>query len=109
MVHIIFCGRNNCPNRSVRLLDIRLLLLEALALDQFRNILVVIVLLALLALVVLLHALVALGELAKRSQGVWAQLVEDAWYELGQLLVLAIAVDGKGVGWDGGVDYEGIS
>lgn len=55
----------------------------------------------------LLHALVALGELAQGSERVGAELVQDAGDELGELLVLAVAVDGEGVGGDRGVDCEG--
>lgn len=91
------------------LLDVGLLLLKVLALDQFRNVIVVLVLLALLTLGALLHVLVALGQLAERSEGVWTELVEDARYQLGELLVLAVAVDGKGVGWNGSVDYVVLS
>lgn len=75
------------------------LALEVLTLDQVGDV----VLLTVLAL--LLHVLVALGELAEGGEGVGAELVEDAGDELGELLVLAVAVDGEGVGGDGGVDY----
>lgn len=81
------------------------LALEVLALDQVRD--VVLVFLALfLALggLLLLQVLVALGQLAQRRQAVRAQLVQDARDELGQLLLLAVAVDSEGVGGDGGVD-----
>jgi hypothetical protein len=91
-------------NFSSRLLD---LVLER-AVNQVRDSIVILglrggaVLLGLL--VGLLEALVALGQLAQGGQGVGAQLVQDAGDKLGQLLVLAVAVDGKGVGGDGGVD-----
>ena len=52
----------------------------------------------------LLHALVALGQLPQACQTVRAELVEDSWDKLGEFLVLAVAVDGEGVGGDGGVD-----
>ena len=34
-------------------------------------------------------------------------MVEDAGDEFGEFLVFAVSVDGKGVGWDGGVDCGG--
>lgn len=74
------------------------LALKVLALDQVGDIVLIVGLLA------LLHILVRLGELAERGEGVGAKLVEDAGDELGELLVLAVAVDGKGVGGDRGVD-----
>ena len=55
-------------------------------------------------LLALLDRLVGLGELAEGRERVGAELVEDTGYEFGQLLVLAVAVDGKGVGRDGSVD-----
>jgi len=56
-----------------------------------------------------LHVLVALGQLAERGERVGTQLVEDAGDELGELLVLAVSVEGEGVGWDRGVDCgEGV-
>lgn len=54
-------------------------------------------------LVALLHVLVALSELAEGSEGVGAELVEDARDELSELLVLTISIDGKGVGGNGSV------
>lgn len=78
------------------------LVLKGLALNQVGDVIVIRLGLTLLAL---LHALVALGELAEAGQGVGAKLVKDAGHELRQLLVLAVAVDGKGVGWDSGVDW----
>lgn len=86
---------------SQRLLDVGLAL-EVLALDELGD--VVLVVLLALALGALLQALVALGQFAERCEGVGAELVEDAGDELGELLVLAVAVDGKGVAWDGSVD-----
>ena len=77
---------------NIPLLDLRL---EVLTLNQVGDVLVVLV---------LLLELVALGELAERREGVGAELVEDAGDELGELLVLAVAVDGERVGLDGGVD-----
>ena len=79
--------------------------LEVVASNEVGDVVVifVVVLLVVLALL-LLHALVALGELAQRRQRVGAELVEDTGDELGELLVLAVAVDGEGVGWDGCVD-----
>lgn len=74
------------------LLNLRL---KVLALDEVGDVLVVLV---------LLLELVALGQLAERGKRVGAELVEDAGDELGELLVLAVAVDGEGVGLDRGVD-----
>lgn len=87
-------------------IQLRILLdlaLEVLALDQVGDLVVI------LALLSLLHVLVALGELAERGQGVGAELVQDAGDKLSELLVLTVAVDGEGVGLDGGVDYENDS
>lgn len=90
--------KHNLP-LDTHLLDLGLAL-EVLAGDQLGDVVII----GLLALLALLHALVALGQLAQRGQGVGAELVQDAGDELGQLLVLAVAVDGKGVGGDGSVD-----
>jgi hypothetical protein len=49
--------------------------------------------------------LVALGEFSEGSEGVGAELVENAWDKLGELLVFTVAVDGEGVGWNSGVNY----
>ncbi len=76
------------------------LALKVLALDELGDLVVILALTAL----GLGHGLVALGELAERGQGVGAKLVEDAGDELRKLLVLAVSVDGKGVGGDRGVD-----
>ena len=76
-------------------------LVEGLASNEVWDVIIVL----LLGTLLLLHALVALGQLAQGGKGVWAELVEDAWDELGELLVLTGTVDGEGVGWDGGVDY----
>lgn len=78
------------------------LALEVLAGYQVGNIVVV----GILSL--LRHVLVALGQLPERGQGVGTQLVEDSRDELRQLLVLTVAVDGEGVGRNGGVDYGGL-
>lgn len=74
------------------------LALEVLTLDQVGDVILILTLLA------LLHVLVALGELAEGGKGVGAELVEDTGDELGKLLVLTGAVDGEGVGGDGGVN-----
>lgn len=87
------------------LLDV-VLALEVLALDQLRYLVIVVVLL--LALGALLHALVALGQLAERGERVGAELVEDARDELGELLVLTVAVEGEGVGGDRGVNCASL-
>lgn len=80
--------------------------LEVLALNQVGDIVLILILLALGA-GLLLHVLVALGELAQGGQAVGAELVEDTGDELGELLLLAVTVEGEGVGGDGGVDYFG--
>lgn len=54
------------------------LALEVLASDQFRDVVVI----SVTILGVLCHALVALGELAEGGEGVGAELVEDARYQL---------------------------
>lgn len=74
------------------------LALEVLTLDQVGDVILV------LALLTLLHVLVALGELAEGGQGVGAELVQDAGDKLGQLLILAVSVNGEGVGGDSGVN-----
>lgn len=91
--------RQNIELETSPLLDLGLAL-EVLAGDQFGNVVVI----SLLALLVLLHALVALGQLAQGGQGVRAELVQNTGDELGQLLVLAVAVNGESVCGDGGVD-----
>lgn len=78
--------------------------LEVLALNQVRDIVLILVLLA-LGTGLLLHVLVALGELAQGGKAVGAKLVEDTGDELGEFLLLAVTVEGEGVGGDGGVDY----
>jgi hypothetical protein len=88
------------------LLDVGLVL-EVVTGDKIRDIIIVLVILLVLALaLLLLHALVALGKLPQRRQRIGAELVKDTGDELGKLLVLTVAVDGEGVGRDGGVDYE---
>lgn len=82
---------------GVNLLD---LVLKVLALDELGNVVLIIV----TALLTLLHVLVALGELSERGERVGAELVEDARNKLGELLVLAVTVDGKGVVRDSSVD-----
>lgn len=96
-------GFNDSTASALRafLLDV-VLALEVLALDQLGYLIIVVVLL--LTLSTLLEALVALSELAERSERVGAELVKDARDELGELLVLTVAVEGEGVGGDSGVD-----
>ena len=48
--------------------------------------------------------MIALRQLAQRGKAVGAELVKDAGDEFGEFFVLAVAVDGEGVGGDGGVD-----
>ena len=80
---------------SGRLLD---LVLEVLAGDEVGDLVVIRLLLA------LLHVLVALSQLTERGKRIRPELVQDAGDELGELLVLAVAVDGKGVGGNRGVN-----
>lgn len=79
--------------------------LEVLTLNQIGDIILLVVLLALTTGLVLLHVLVALGELAERSEAVGAKLVQDTGDKLGEFLLLAVTVEGEGVGGDGGVDF----
>jgi hypothetical protein len=83
-----------------RLLDLALGL-EVVASNEVGDVIIVliVVLLVTVLTLLLLHALVALGELAQRCERVGAELVQDAGDELCQLLVLAVTVDGEGVGW----------
>lgn len=90
-------------SESFALLD---LLLKVLARDQVGDVVVISLLLALALRHVLL---VALSELAQRGQRVGAKLVQDTGNELGKLLVLTVAVDGKGVGGNSGVDCVFLS
>ena len=92
----------NKKRKAFPLLNI---VLEVLTLDQIRDIVIILVLLALGAGLALLHVLVALGQLAEGGQAVGAQLVQDAGDQLGEFLLLAVAVEGEGVGGDGGVDF----
>ena len=83
--------------------------LKVLARDQIGDIIVVILVLiptatTATATFLLLQALIALGQFAERGQAVGAELVEDAGDEFGEFFVFAVAVDGEGVGGDGGVD-----
>lgn len=74
------------------------LVFEALARNKVGDLIIISFLLT------LLHVLVALGKLAERCKGVRPKLVEDAGDELGELLVLAIAIDGECVGRNSGMD-----
>lgn len=79
--------------------------IEVLALDKIRDVvLFFVVLLAFTFL--LLETLVALGKLAERGQAVGSKLVQDTGDEFGEFLLLAVAVDSKGVGGDSGVDWS---
>ena len=102
---------------SLELLELLLLLLLGLAalgsglvldgvevLDKVGDVVVVVVRAAgWWPLLALLDGLVRLGELAERRERVGAELVEDAGDELGELLHVAGAVDGEGVGGNGRV------
>lgn len=90
--------RADAVDRIRSLLD---LALKVGTVDEIRNLVVVGLLARGLGLG--LHVLVALGQLAQRRKRVRAELVQDARYELSELLVLTIAVDGKGVGRNRGV------
>lgn len=79
--------------------------LKVLAFDKIRNVILIFVILLALAFL-LLETLVALGKLAERGKAVGAKLVQDTGDELGELLLLAVTVDGKGVGGNGGVDWN---
>lgn len=87
------CSR---PCRRVQsvLLD---LVLKVLALYKVGNVIIV-------SLLGLLHVLVALSQLAERGERVRAELVQDARDELSELLVLAAAVNGEGVGLEGSMN-----
>jgi len=94
------------PNANpAGLLDLGALVLKCLVLNQIGDLIIVIVFLAFGPLV---HGLVALGQLTERGQGIRAQLVEDAGHKFGQLLVFSIAVDGKKVARDGGVNWNQV-
>lgn len=95
---IVFPPYPPCLYRGECLLD---LALEVLAFYQVGDFVVILS----LTLLTLLHVLVALGELSERSEGVGTQLVEDTGDELGELLVLTVAVDGEGVAGDSGVNW----
>jgi hypothetical protein len=86
------------PLQQVPLLDFGGLRLKRLARHKIRNV-IVIVISVLLAFCsgLFLHALVALSELAQRGQRVGTQLVENSRDKLRQLLLFAVAIDGKGV------------
>jgi hypothetical protein len=80
--------------------------LEVVASNEVGDVIVIliVVLLGTVLALLLLHALVALGKFAQRCERVGTKLVKDAGDELCQLLVLAGAVDGEGVGGYRGVD-----
>lgn len=105
---LLHCQICNFPPLELNsLLDISLAL-KVLALDEIGDVVLVLVVVSLGALDALaalwLQRLVRFGELAERGQRVRAELVQDAWDELREVLVLAVAVDCKGVAGDGGVD-----
>ena len=79
--------------------------LEVLTLHQVGDIILIVILLALSTALGLLHVLVALGELTEGGEAVGTQLVQDTGDELGEFLLLAVTVEGEGVGGDGGVDF----
>ena len=83
--------------------------LEVLTLHQVGDIILIVILLALSTALGLLHVLVALGELTEGGEAVGAQLVQDTGDELGEFLLLAVTVEGEGVGGDGGVDFFGAN
>jgi hypothetical protein len=104
-VFSVVCGVRAQAGRQSAERSLLDLVLEVLARDQVGDVVVVLVFLVLAALG-LLHGLVALCQLSERGEGVGAKLVQDAGNELGELLVLAIAVDSEGVGWNCSVDCK---
>jgi len=99
------------PPLPLHLLDFTL---EILPRDQIRDVIIILIVppsqafpLPARAAVLLLQALVALGQLAEGGEAVGAELVEDAGDEFREFFVFAGAVDGEGVGGDGGVDCGG--
>jgi hypothetical protein len=80
------------------LLDFGSLTLECLALDQVWDLVIIVVL--------LLQILVCFGELAKLGERVGAELGEDAWHELRELLLFCVPIDREEVGGDGGVNFS---
>jgi hypothetical protein len=79
------------------------LVLEVLPCDQIWDVIVVVVFLV-FTTCFLLHRLITLGKLSEGGEGVRAELVEDTGDEFGEFLVFTVSIDGKGVGWDSGVD-----
>jgi hypothetical protein len=106
---ISIVGNSNAPlpipNKKADVDFLFNLVLKVLSCNQIRDVIVIIVAFLLVALR-LLHGLVALSQLSKRGEGVGAELVEDAGDEFSELFVFASSVDGKGVGWDCGMDYR---
>lgn len=90
-----------CLLRDIMAIALLDLALEVLTLDQIGDVILLVVLLAL----GLLHVLVRLGELAEGGKAVGAELVQDTGDELGELLLLTVAVESEGVGGDGTVDW----
>ena len=92
----------HCPVAT--LLD---LTVESFSRHQIRDVIIVVISfsVAIVSTFLLLHALVTLGEFAKGGETVGTELVEDTGYELGKFLIFAVAVDGEGIGGNGGVDY----
>jgi len=80
--------------------------LKILALDQIRDLVIVVLTFFLLPAFLLLHALVALRQPPQTGQAVWPELVQDARDQLGEVLVLAVAVDGECVAGDRCMNYE---
>jgi hypothetical protein len=96
------CFSSYTKEHNFKLSSLLDLALEVLTLHEIGDIILIVILLVALGL---LHVLVGLGELAERGEAVGTQLVEDAGDELGELLLLAVTVEGEGVGGDGGVDW----
>lgn len=78
--------------------------LKVLALYQVGYIVVVVVIFpsfpALATPILLLQGLVALGQLPQTCQTVRTELIQDPGDQLGEFLVLAVAIDGECVGGD---------
>lgn len=94
-------------NKLVQLFEFAFLLLHLEVIYQIRDVVVVIICTCARAgRLLLLDVLVGLGELPERCQGVGTELVEDARYELCEILDGACAIDRECVCRYGGVDWK---
>lgn len=78
------------------------LTLKILPRNKIRDIIIVV--LVLLPTLFLLQALIALRQFPQTRQTIGTELIEDSWNELREFFIFSVAVDGEGVGGDGGVD-----